>query len=259
MDTTVPARASSEDELVRQVDALRRRFKLTQAEAVIRSALNKLPGSDGLWIALGRVLLSAGRTTDAADAFKKAEELCPQNDRPLAWQIATLSRQRHYTEAIKIGTIARDRFPSSLHINIALGRTFRDFSRPLEALDSFSEATRVAPADATALSWYAVGLADLHRWAEAVTAAQEAAQQNPESIKPLYRLGRIFHDDERYIEALDYFENILSKDPDHAGALEWRITALRSTYRFGDAEDRAREAIARLPQAPDLQAEYAWV
>jgi tetratricopeptide (TPR) repeat protein len=74
-----------------------------------------------------------------------------------------------------------------------------------------------------------------------------------------YRLGRILVDDHRHAEALACFETAIAHAPDHARSLEWRVTALRALGRFGQAEDRAREALERFPKCPWLYVELGWV
>ncbi|MEV5741597.1 tetratricopeptide repeat protein [Microbispora rosea] len=247
------------DELVQQIHTLRRRFELAQAETMARRTLAEVPHSGSLMMALGRILLASGKEKEAAEMFRRAGQVHPDDDAPFAWQIAALSRQGRFTEAITLGEAAQDRFPRSYLICIALGRSFRESSRPGEALRCFSDAARIAPKNPTSVSWHAVGLSSLHHHAEAEAVLEETIREAPESTKLHYRLARVCLSRHNFDKAIERFNIVLEKDPYHVDALEWRITALRSAHRFNEAEAKAEEAIARLPRAPALHVEYAWL
>jgi tetratricopeptide (TPR) repeat protein len=245
--------------LAREADGLRHYCELTQAERVARAGLRRFPDSADLHMALGRVLLVTHRFDAALMAFSQAAELAPEHDRPMGWQIATLSQQRLYQEAISLGNVALARFPDGAHVRIALGRVYLDSSRPQQAIRYLAEASVKAPGDETVSSWLAACRAAMFQWEEAEAIAREAIDWHPGSIKTRYRLGRILVDDHRHAEALACFEDGIALVPDHARTLEWRITALRALGRFEEAEKRAAEALVRFPKSPWLYVELGWV
>jgi tetratricopeptide (TPR) repeat protein len=251
--------ASSEVELAQQVDTLRRCYELPEAESMARSALKRFPKGVELLIALGRVLLTVHRLADAVTIFEQAVELAPGDDRPVAWKIAALSRQYSFAAAIATGTDALEHHPGSVLIRVALGRVFLDSSRPQDARAYLAEAATIAPADETALSWQAACLAEMCRWPEAEALARESLTLHADSIKLRYRLGCVLLGARRFTEAKDCFDAVVTDAPQHAGALEWRTTALRSLYSFSEAAASAADAISRLPRASRLHAEYGGV
>ena len=128
-----------------EVDTLRRDYKLERAESVACAGLSRFQDDAGLWMARGRVLILAHRLEEALESFKRAEELSTGDDKPVGWQIATLSRQREYDTAIALGAAALARFPGSATIPVALGRVYLDSSRPVAALPYLQEAADRAP------------------------------------------------------------------------------------------------------------------
>jgi len=245
--------------LAQKSDDLRRYCEQAQSEKMARNGLRRFPDSADLQMALGRALVVAHRLDDALMAFSRAADLAPGQDRPIAWQIATLSKQRKYEKAIAAGSAALTRFPDSALIRVALGRVYLDSSRPRQAIGYLADASVKAPGNETVASWLAACRAAMFQWEEARTIAREAIDWHQDSVKMRYRLGRLLVDDHRHAEALECFEGVIALAPDHSRALEWRITALRALGRLEEAEKRAAEALVRFPKSPWLYVELGWV
>jgi tetratricopeptide (TPR) repeat protein len=256
-EAVVPTRPG-EVELARQMDEHRRRHEMPEAEATAAEAVARFPDSVDISIAYGRILLLTYRAEEAAQVFLRAEQLAPQNDRPAAWRVAALSRQRLFDEAIAAGIKATQRLPNSSLVRVALGRVFLDSSRPEQALEHFARAATTAPHDIRAINWHAAGLAELHRWPEAQTVIRKAIERDPAETKLYFQLGWILIDDCSR-EAIEYFDIVLNRAPQHPQALEWRSTALRNLRRFSEAEEATAGAIRLLPRCPRLYVEHAWV
>ena len=214
-------------ELACQIDERRRRYEMSEAESSAREAIARFPDSVELSITLGRVLLATHRAAEAAQVFLGAEQLAPSDDRPPAWRIAALSRQRMFGEAIAAGGEAVDRFPDSPIIRVALGRVFLDSSRPEQALEHLANTASVQPHEHISIKWHAATLAELHRWAEAESVIQKVIEKDPDEIEPRFQLGRILYDDSRFTRAIECFESVLARMPEHPKTLEWRTTVLR--------------------------------
>jgi tetratricopeptide (TPR) repeat protein len=255
-EAVVPTRPG-EVELARQMDEHRRRHEMPEAEATAAEAVARFPDSVDISIAYGRILLLTYRAEEAAQVFLRAEQLAPQNDRPAAWRVAALSRQRLFDEAIAAGIKATQRLPNSSLVRVALGRVFLDSSRPEQALEHFARAATTAPHDIRAINWHAAGLAELHRWPEAQTVIRKAIERDPAETKLYFQLGWILIDDCSR-EAIEYFDIVLNRAPQHPQALEWRSTALRNLRRFSEAEEATAGAIRLLPRCPRLYVEHAW-
>ena len=257
-EAVVPTRPG-EVELARQLDEHRRRYEMPEAEATADEAVARFPDSVDISIAYGRILLLTYKAEEAAQVFLRAEQLAPQNDRPAAWRVAALSRQRLFDEAIEAGIKATERLPNSSLVRVALGRVFLDSSRPEQASEHFAQAAAREPHDMSAINWHAAGLAELHRWAEAQTVIRKAIERDPAETELYFQMGWILIGDDCSREAVEYFDTVLKRAPQHPRALEWRITALRNLRRFSEAEEATVGAIRLLPRCPRLYVEHAWV
>ncbi|TVZ03536.1 hypothetical protein EAS64_24490 [Trebonia kvetii] len=224
----------------REVDELRHRHELEEAQRVAFDGLEIFESDPDLLIALGRVWLLDHSPLLASSAFTTAAYIARDNEIPVAWQIAALSRQRKYPEAIRLGTaaLAPDRFPDSVPIRVALGRVLLDFSQPDRAEHHLSEAVRMAPGNPDAANWWCACLAALFHWDAAEQEAEAAIvryQGNTRGTALMrYRLGRIHLDNHRLGQAISCFDAVLRDMPEHLRAMEWRITALRGTGRPED-------------------------
>ncbi|NUT50412.1 MAG: tetratricopeptide repeat protein, partial [Saccharothrix sp.] len=235
-----------------EIDRLRREGELDRAEALIEQAHS--PDADvDLLVARGRVLLARHRHDEALSVF------AGDDDRVIAWRVATLSRAFRADEALAVATEASERHPGSVPLLLALGRVHLGSWRPRDALAAFTEARRLAPEDWRATGWQAVALANLTRLEEAKEAAGEAVRLHPAEPKAHYTLGRVHSTAYEYEEAAACFDAALDLDPRYPYALEWRTTVLRFQHRYEEAERAAEAALALAPRVPRLHVEHAWV
>ena len=156
-----------------RVDRLRRAYELAEAEALAREALKQAANDSDLRIALGRVLMASHQEDSAFEAFGEAAQRAPEDDRGPAWQVAALSRQRRYDEAVSKARDALVKFDGSALIRVALGRVFLDRSEPEESVDYFRDAVTLNREDIHPTSWLVIGLLAVHRWDEAEALAHE--------------------------------------------------------------------------------------
>ncbi|MGW3352616.1 tetratricopeptide repeat protein [Nonomuraea rubra] len=245
-------------EPARRIDTLRRRYELAEAESLAEAAVARHARDATVHLAWGRVLLATHRPQDALKAFRTAAELDPENADAVAWQIAALSRDRNHAEATALWDGARGRFPSGCALRVAMGRVLLDSGRPEEAVRHFDEAAGES-CDDSCVTWRAEAMAATRAHADAQALLREFIAGHPGTVKARYGLGRILLDDSRPVEAMECFDAVLERDPDHAGALRRRVSALRDLCRFGEAEAFAETAISRVPRCPDLHTELAWL
>ncbi|MEV4564457.1 tetratricopeptide repeat protein, partial [Nonomuraea sp. NPDC049419] len=247
------------DDAARRVDALRRRYELTEAETLARRSLDQNGDDPGLLIAWGRLLLATHRPDQALATFRRAEELDADHPRAVAWQIATLSRDRRTADAATLAETALRRFPTSALVHVAAGRALLDSSRPQDAVRHFADADGTLAAEEVCLCWQAAALVGVSASAEAEALLRAHLAKDPAAVKARYRLGRVLLHDDRPAEALECFDAVLDACPDHDDALCRKVEALRRARRFSEAEAFAEEAMERLPGCPGLHTELAWV
>ena len=70
---------------------------------------------------------------------------------------------------------------------------------------------------------------------------EKAIQIDPEEIDAYYQLGRIARQQKRYTDAVQNFEQVVTRDPAHSQYEVWREVA--ATYIAADQFDDARNAL----------------
>jgi tetratricopeptide (TPR) repeat protein len=237
-----------------------RRFELAEAEAAASRAAEEFPASARTQLVLGRILLATHRLDAGLARFREARRLDPGWEDALAWQIAALSKQRKFDEAVALGKMAcTDNFPDGALVRVALARVYLDSSRPLDALPFLAKATELEPDDLRTVEWHAESLARLHRSSACERLIEESANRSPGSARPYYFHGLLMEDLGRCSAALSSFDRAFALDPEDPDILEWRITALRRLHRYDAATAIAAEAIERYPKSARLHTERAWL
>ena len=241
------------------VDRLRQDSELAAAEALGSQAVDAYPRDPAAWVALGRVKLDQYLREDALASFERALR-CPEpTPAAAAWQVAALSRLRRFDEAREAAEAGLDRFPQSPDLLVAHARSSIDQYEWAASLPTFDQALEIDPRHAQALEWRIAALRSLRRFDQAETAARDAVDQCPGDPDLLVQMGWVHADQYRYEDALTWFERTLEADPRHSWALHSRVTVLRRSRRFTEAEMAAREGIERRPADTGLMMRMAWL
>ena len=143
-----------------------------------------------------------------------------------------------------------------LLVFILLRGYFADFMGQQRAKASFKKNMELAtlnPADASA--HYNLGL--IHQSRGELDAARErfdkAVQIDPEEIDASYQLGRIARAQQRYVDAIQHFEQVVSRNPAHAQYEIWREVA--ATYiaagQYEDARTTLEQFLEHRPSDPE--------
>lgn len=100
-----------------------------------------------------------------------------------------------------------------------LGRMLEKAGRPEEARELLVRAVELAPQDYTARLNLGACLHTLGRHAEAREHTQEAARLRPDLAQPWFNLGSLWQAEDRFAQASRCYEQALSIDPTHQGAI----------------------------------------
>src|SRR5262249_3449350 len=152
------------------------------------------------------------------------------------WRVAVLRAMRRYEDAERAATEAVERLPRDPRFHVLHGWVLSDVDRDDEAVADTERALAIDPRYAWALAsridflWYA------RRYEDAEQAATNALDQRADDPSIHVATGRLYRRLDRYQDAFDAFERALGIDPRNADALYWRVTALRDSYRYEDAE-----------------------
>ena len=132
--------------------------------------------------------------------------------------------------------LALDDTLAEAHASLAYAKQFYDFDWT-GAEQEFKRAIELNPNYATALGWYAILLAELGRFDEAITLARRAQTVDPLSLIINVQAGRTYLFAGRYDQALEQFNKTLEIEPNF-----WAVQVIvGATY---EALGRYDEAIA---------------
>ncbi|SEQ98400.1 tetratricopeptide repeat protein [Actinokineospora terrae] len=236
------------------IDLLRRRWELPTALAASERALAESPHDPQAVVAHVRVLLAMNREDDAAELTSRQLE----DPSISTWHLVALSQSGAYEDAIAFGLEAIKRFPDHALARVALGRAYSGSGYEEEALELYAAAAALSPSDWRPARWYALGLADLYRWSEAVIAGERLVAEYPTVAKCHHTLGQIHLKRDAPQEALPHFDAAIELDPDFSYPYQYRGTALVEMSRFAEAQEWEAKAIERFPRASDLLVSAAW-
>ncbi|GLW89380.1 tetratricopeptide repeat protein [Actinokineospora globicatena] len=236
------------------IDLLRRRWELPTALAATERALAESPHDPQVVVAHARVLLAMSREDDAAEVTSRQLE----DPAVSTWHLVALAHSGAYGDAIAFGLEAVKRFPDYALVRVALGRAYAESNHEEEALEQYLAAMVLSPSDWRPARWYALGLADLYRWSEAVIAAEELVAKYPTVAKCHHTLGQVHLNRGAPEDALPHFDAAIELDPDFSYPYQYRGTALIDMSRFAEAQEWEAKAIERFPRSVDLLISAAW-
>jgi protein O-mannosyl-transferase len=155
--------------------------------------------------------------------------------------VLTWQQSRMYTdiETLYRTTIARN--PACWMAQVNLGNILYKVNRIPEAMDLFSQASRIKPA----VAHYSLGnaLIDKSRTSEAIEEYLEAVRINPDYAEAYNNLGSALLLTGRTSEAIDQFEQSLRINPGYAEANNNLANALVQTGRASEAIDHYKKAL----------------
>ncbi len=90
------------------------------------------------------------------------------------------------------------------------------------------------------------------RYAQALTAFQQALAQDPDDVQALYWVGHTLHQLQRYPEALTVTNDLLGREPDEPYYLNLKAMCLSALGRLAEALQAAQEAVRFEPSDAEL-------
>lgn len=255
-DRVLARHPDDENALEWRIAALQRLHRYADAEAAAHEALARHPASLGILDSLAWIYAHQGRYDDAVTCYEQVLHSVPDNAVALRGRIAALRRANRYGSAEVATTEAVERLPHAPAMYVEWSYVNGDRGRYAEALDRVEQALRIEAHCHDALEQRIDVLRELHRYAEAEAAAQEAEAHHPQSPGIIEALAWTNYMQGRYSDALEAFGRALEIDERHPGALDGRASALRGQCRYADAEAAISEAVERLPHAIRLHVEW---
>jgi len=156
--------------------------------------------------------------------------------------------------ALRNSTDARSTRPdrqvsAALNAAINRGNELLAQDKPEQALEAFSEALKINPADEDVHYDLGLVLARLGKVDEAISHYQEAVRLYPQYVEAWNNLGNLLMRAGRTQEAIERFQNALKISPEYASAHNNLGTALQGAGRFD-------EAIVHFERAARIKPDY---
>ncbi len=230
-----------------------------EAEDAAQALVEAYPDDPGSYVELGRVFGAEARYEESLYAFEQALQRDSRNRDALFFSVASLGNLKRWGEAEKAARILKESYPDEIAARCAFADVLEKEKRYEDALLEAEEIQFRDSGSRFGISLHVDALYGLRHWDEAEAKAQDLVSRYPRESQPQLILGKLFHAQGRYGDALSSFQKGLSLDRTNKELLKWRIKSLRAQHRWREAETAAREAIQLLPNSPEPYVEFAKV
>jgi tetratricopeptide (TPR) repeat protein len=229
------------------VTCLRRLRRFEEARAAADDALARRPGEPRLLVERAFIEYDEDRYDDALDWFGRVLDADPANADALRWRVACLRLARRFDEARTAADEALALRPGEFRLLNERALVESDDDRYDAALTWFERALAVDAGDAGALVGRIQSLRFLKRFPEALEAYEGADPGRRGEPALLNQRAWLDYDQDRFDDAVTWFDRALEADPANADALRWKVACLRRARRFEEAHAAADEALAQRP------------
>lgn len=200
---------------------------------------------------LGVTALNEANPTEALIEFLEAQKFDATDDEIQAglaqayWlkQAYDLAEQ-HFKNALKLSN------NSPKHAN-NLGALYLTMGRYDDAIDTFRTAADNLLFDRQELAWYGIGLANVQKqdYTAAQLAYEKAMKINPRYHMAPFRLGELYYNQDRPVEALDMFTRTVTLAPGFADGHYWQGLVYMKLKETGKAKAAFETVIRLAPQS----------
>jgi tetratricopeptide (TPR) repeat protein len=206
------------------------------------------------WLAqnnLGKVLYLDGRRDAAAERFRRALELYP-DDAEAHFNLAlVLADEGRTAEAAAEDAAALRLRPAFPEAENSVGNGHLRAGRPAEAVSAYAEAIRLNPDYPEARANRGAAYLALGRLPEAVADLAEALRLRPDFPEAHFNLGNALQRSGRPADAIAQYREALAERPGYAEACNSLGLALAATNRLPEAVPFYEQALRLRPDYPE--------
>jgi tetratricopeptide (TPR) repeat protein len=192
---------------------------------------------------LGFAYQELGDYDKAIGAFDEAHRLAPNDTSITAYLVQANLSGKKYAAALEIARKARTDNADDVRFVRLEAQALRQTGKPDEAVSLLQEFVRQQPDKPESYVALAQVYVDNKRGADAVKVLQDAQQKFPADTTIPFELGAVLDKQKRFADAESAFRQVLSKDPDHAAALNYL------GYMFAERGERLDESVTLLKKA----------
>ncbi|MFO7704602.1 MAG: tetratricopeptide repeat protein [Halopseudomonas sp.] len=234
-------------ESLRQLDALFRARRFSEAESQAREVLRHHAKSPHVWYLLGMAIISQGRLDESVEPFRCALKhdptLAPASIN-LGFALERLNRLDEALEAYR-WTVKADPQMADAYNN--MGNVLQKLVWHEEALAAYDRAIALAPRSAPFRMNRGDALRDLERLDEAVAAYREAVAIQLDLVEAYISLAYVLAQLERHEESIVVCRRAIERRPEAVEVYHSMGKELRQLSRDEEAADTYRQLIAMRP------------
>lgn len=237
--------ASSSRAILNEAVELIQTGRRSEAEALVRDAVQSNPEDVNLVAFQGAALLKAGKLAQAEENLRRAIELAPSFAKPHEDLGYLLVEQGRTDEALPVLETAVRLGPKMERAQLYLGKVLAALGRGKEADEAFERSFKLNPIRkklAIAAEHYKDG-----RPAQAQAIYHEVLNRFPDHVDALRMMGMMALAESRVDDAERYLRRAVENAPDFTGAIIDLGTALKDQNRYEEAIDQFRHAIRLEP------------
>ncbi len=221
--------------------------RLDDAEKLAVSLTRDFPRHPFGWKALGAVLKSTGKKSEAVDANRTAVTLSPQDAETHSNLGVTLQELGRLEEAEASYRKAIALNPGYAEAHSNLGNILKELGGLDEAKASYNKAIALKPDYAEAHYNLGVTQQELGRLERAKTSYNKAIALNPNFAEAHYNLGNIHKELGILEEAKASYNKVIALSPNYAEAHNNLGATLKGLRKLDEAEASIRQAITLKP------------
>lgn len=228
---------------------------LEEAVHYLETAARGLPERQDILFALGGCCKKLKRYNDALRYFQQLEDEDETGFQYMVAQADILNATRRYGEALDLLTRAYAIVPDEITVCIKLGETHFQLGNPVEARRWYEQCGKKGDSLVAALNGYGLtlrALGELDKARERLTLANTLDANNPDILT---NLALVLHDLGDYENALAYFQQALTLDPNHSMASTYQAFTLLVQGKLGCGWD-AYESRWRHPDMGSLSLQF---
>lgn len=241
-----------------KVDLLADTHRYDKAVRHSERVIDLHPASIRLRLQLGWLLHDTGDFDGALVEFESVCAMLPTIG-AVRSRAKTLCRLRRFGEAETVLLEEIRKKPHYAILRHELAWTYWIQAKHKQALVECERARQVEFGPVPGIVNHVVILRGLNRWEDSERILGEAIPRYPDSPLLPTQMGLLRDDQNRYSEALEWFDRALEIDSRHTRTLVAKSATLRSLGRFGEAETTLAPALARLPASSELLVERGWI
>jgi tetratricopeptide (TPR) repeat protein len=220
---------------------------LAPAMATFRAASDGVMALATLLPRLGFAYERLGQYDKAIATFEEARKASPRDLSIAGYLIQAHMSAKQYQPAVDLARSLRAQYPDNLGLARLEAQALRQSGKTDEGIALLEGLLKKREDDPEAYSLLAEQYADSNKGAQAIKLLQDAQLKFPDEPALTFELAAIFEKQKKYSEAEAAFRQVLSRDPEHARALNYL------GYMFADQGVHLDESVDLIKRALKLE------